>query len=123
MVTLISLYARQSNIFNLERTHHSNVESNPKKLKVQNEQPIQQSIQQLTEQSIQQSIEQSSSSNAILSSEIENKIQEVVRNSMGDLTKMVTKIYKNQKKESNPAKVISHRIFSYNFMIAFSFMT
>ncbi len=81
----------RSNIFNLERVHNSNMESKFKKNKPDEES----SKEQLS----------SSSSSLVLSSDIENKVMEIVQNNLGDLTKLVNKVYTMQKRTSDTNKV------------------
>jgi len=57
------------------------------------------------EQSSKEQLSSSSSSSVVLSSDIENKVMEIVQNNLGDLTKLVNKVYTMQKRTSDTNKV------------------
>lgn len=75
--------------FIVERNHQSKVESKSKKLKSDDE----------------SSVEQSSPSTVVLSTYIENKVVEVVQNNLGELKKIMAKVYTMQKRASGGHKV------------------
>ncbi|CAF3884811.1 unnamed protein product [Adineta steineri] len=75
-------------LHDIKRTHHSGAESNSKKFKPNDE----------------LSLEEPSTSSILLSSDIENKVAELVESNLGELKKIMTKVYVMQKRASNVGK-------------------
>ena len=85
--------------FDLERTNHSFPDSTAKRRK-SNEYSI-----DLTVPTAEPSVARASPSKILSQSDIENKVSQTIDSKMGDLKKLMSKMYALQKRASGPIKV------------------